>query len=200
MLRTFLAAGAALMVMAGACAAVAPAPGSRLAGHMAGKIDTGRTIVLEADVACPADRAYAMWSTSAGAQSFFAPNAEIGGLGAGYTVMFFPDDDPRGMTHGTAGAHVLAAEPGRFYAFEWVVFAGDALKGNNAPPYADESLRRPDPLPTWVELTFTPTSEGTHIAFRHYGFGEGALYAQSQAWFTRAWSGVLTQMRAACAR
>jgi hypothetical protein len=95
---------------------------------------------------------------------------------------------------------VLAAEQARFYAFEWVTFAGDTTKGEQAPPYAPEAQRRPDPLPTWVELTFTPAANGAHVAFRHYGFGEGALWAGSQAWFTRAWSGVLASLREACAR
>ena len=200
MFRIGLAAGVACLSSAlGACATI-PASGSRLAGNLPGKRDTGHTIAFEAEVACPPDRAYTMWSTTEGAESFFAPDAEIGAVGGPYTVAFFPADDPRGLTHGTAGAHVLAAQPSRFYAFEWVVFAGDMLKGDRAPPHADEALRRPDPLPTWVELTFTPKGSGAHVSFRHFGFGESALYQQSQAWFTRAWSGVLAQMQTQCAR
>ncbi|MDQ0465879.1 uncharacterized protein YndB with AHSA1/START domain [Caulobacter ginsengisoli] len=171
---------------------------SRLAGTLPSKRDTGHSIVLDVDVACAPARAYALWSTTAGVRSFFAPDAEIGGVGGPYTIIFFPQDDPRGLTHGTLGAHVLRAEPGRFYAFEWVVFAGDRLKGDNAPPYADETLRRPDPLPTWVELNFTPSGSGTHVAFRHYGFTDDVANRASQAWFTRAWSGVLEGMRAVC--
>ena len=162
--------------------------------------DTGRTIRLDTDVACSTARAYALWSTEAGATSFFAPAAHIGPVGGPYNIVFVPADDAAGVRHGTAGAHVLAAEPARFYAFEWVTFAGDTTKGEQAPPYAPEPQRRPDPLPTWVELTFTPTAGGAHVAFRHYGFGEGALWAGSQAWFTRAWGGVLAGMREACAR
>jgi hypothetical protein len=94
---------------------------------------------------------------------------------------------------------VLMRDPGRFLAFEWVVFAGDDKKGNNAPPYAPE-LRLPSPLPTWVELSFTATQGGTHVEFRHFGFGDTPLWKQSQAWFTRAWSGVLMQMKAHCAK
>lgn len=172
---------------------------SRLAGRLPGKADTGRSVRLEADVACPPARAYALWATSDGAQSFFAPRARIGAVGGPYEVMFFPDDDPDGRVHGTRGAHVLAAEPGRFYAFEWVVFAGDDRRGNNAPPYAEAALRLPATLPTWVELAFTPVGTGTHVAFRHYGFGPGALYERSRAWFERAWGGVLRQMVRRCA-
>jgi Activator of Hsp90 ATPase homolog 1-like protein len=185
----FLAAGPAL----------AQIEHSRLGGTLPGKRDTGHRIVLDAEVSCTPTRSYELWTTTAGARSFFAPSAEIGGVGGPYTIAFFPQDDPRGLIHGTFGAHVLAAEPGRFFAFEWVVFAGDRLKGDNAPPYAPEALRRPDPLPTWVELTFAPSAAGTHVAFRHYGFAGDSAYRASQAWFTRAWGGVLDGMRATCA-
>jgi len=101
--------------------------------------------------------------------------------------------------HGTAGAHLLAANPGRFIAFEWIVFAGDNKRGHSAPPYAPPEIRLPSRLPTWVEIGFQPTKDGaTHVHFRHYGFADGELWGQSQAWFTQAWSGVLSQMRTTC--
>lgn len=191
--------GLALVVLLAACATTGGE--SRLAGQLPGKRETGRMVALDADVACAPERAFAMWSSTDGVKSFYAPNAEIGGVGGPYTVMFYPDEDPRGLVHGTAGARVLAAEPSRFFAFEWVVFAGRDDKGQGAPPYiTDQSQRLPDPLPTWVELTFTPNPGGTRVRLRHYGFGAGADYARSRDWFERAWSGVLEGMRQACSR
>jgi uncharacterized protein YndB with AHSA1/START domain len=192
-----LPAGALAVCLMSTIAAQAETP-SRLAGRFPGKVDTGRTIALEAEVACDAGRAYRLWSTREGAERFFAPRAEVGDLGGPYTMAFFPAEDPRGLSHGTAGARVLEAQPDRFFAFEWVVFAGDARKGAQAPPYAEPALRERQPLPTWVELEFTPAAGGARVKFRHFGFGEGDLYAQSQAWFARAWSGVLQQMKKAC--
>jgi uncharacterized protein YndB with AHSA1/START domain len=169
--------------------------------HLPGKGASDRTILLSADVACSPDRAYAMWTDQDRVRAFFAPSARIEPRpGGAYTIAFFPSEDPEGRVHGTRGAHVLLAEPGRFLAFEWVVFAGDRNKGANAPPYAPATMRLPKPLPTWVELAFVPGGTGTRIAFRHYGFGEGPLWGRSQAWFTRAWAGVLDRMEAACAR
>ena len=166
-----------------------------------GKHETARTVVLSADVACPPDEAFRMWATEAGVRSFYAPAAHVDGtVGGRYTVMFFPAEDHEGLVHGTAGAHLLAADPGRFVAFEWITFAGDDSKGRNAPPYAPPAMRLPDPLPTWVEIALTPAGVGTHVEFRHYGFGEGELWGRSHAWFSRAWAGVLDQMRAVCAR
>ena len=192
--------GLALAVVLAACA-TASGGESRLSGRLPGKHDTGRTVALEAEVACSPERSFAMWSTTDGVKSFFAPNAEIGVAGGPYTVMFYPDEDRRGLVHGTAGARVLAAERGSFFAFEWVVFAGRDDKGPGAPPYiTDQSQRLPDPLPTWVELTFTPNAGGTHLRFRHYGFGASEDYARSRDWFERAWGGVLESMRQVCAR
>jgi len=165
-----------------------------------GKHPTARTVALEADVACTPARSWELWATQSGSR-FFAPDSRIEGrVGGPYTVMFFPREDPEGLVHGTAGAHLLAADPGRFVAFEWVAFAGDDTKGANAPPYALPERRLPDPLPTWVEIDFTAKGQGSHVAFRHYGFGEGELWGRSHAWFTRAWAGVLEAMKAACTR
>ncbi len=169
--------------------------------NLPGKRETGRTVVLSADVACPPAESFRMWATESGVRSFYAPAAHVDGeVGGRYTVMFFPAEDPEGLVHGTAGAHLLAADPGRFVAFEWVVFAGADNKGQHAPPFAPPAMRLPDPLPTWVEIALTPAGIGTHVEFRHYGFGEGELWGRSHVWFTHAWAGVLAQMRAVCAR
>src|SRR4051812_42846053 len=129
-----------------------------------------------------------MWTTPKGMTGFFAPAAHVVAKPGGpYTVVFFPAEDPEGRVHGTRGAHILAAQPDRFLAFEWVVFAGDRTKGGHAPPYAPPTLRLPKHLPTWVELQFTPAAGGTHVEFRHYGFGKGPLWDNSRTWFTTAW-------------
>jgi hypothetical protein len=188
------------LLLCASLAIAAPAAAAPRLHDLPGKHGTARTVALAADVACAPDRAYRMWASAEGARGFFAPAAEIDAAPGGrYTVMFFPDEDPRGLVHGTAGAHLLAAEPGKFIAFEWIVFAGDQSKGDNAPPFAEPALRLTDPLPTWVEIEFTPAGTGSHVEFRHYGFGEGELWGRSHAWFGRAWSGVLTQMQQACA-
>lgn len=167
--------------------------------NLPGKHETARTVVLGADVACPPDQAYRMWATEAGVRSFYAPAAHVDGtVGGRYTVIFYPDEDPERLVHGTAGAHLLAADPGRFLAFEWITFAGADNKGEHAPPFAPAAMRRPDPLPTWVEIVLTPVGAGSHVDFRHYGFGEGALWGRSHAWFGRAWAGVLASMRTVC--
>jgi len=175
-------------------------PNSMLMDAAAGKRDTGHSILLAAETKCSPQQAFDLWATSDGATKLFATRAEIGErVGGPYTVVFFPDEDPSGARHGTAGAHVLMRDPPRLLAFEWIAFAGDATKGDRAPPYANEKVRRPAHLQTWVEIKFKPNGIGTHVDFRHYGFAATAQWKASQAWFTHAWIGVLAHMKDVCA-
>ena len=96
------------------------------------------------------------------------------------------------------GARILASVPGRFFAFEWITFAGDASLGRNAPPIAAPDVRNESPVPTWVEIDLKPAVEGTRILFRHYGFRDGELWSASQLWLTHAWQRVLGGLGAAC--
>jgi len=165
---------------------------------MKGKITTTHTIELEKIVNAPPREVFKLWTSADGVKKFFAPDAHIGTRpGDEYTILFFPKEDPEGLVHGTKGARILELVPDKKLAFEWVTFAGDNLKGRNAPPYASPEIRNQDPLPTWVEMTFEEVPGArTRIVFRHYGFKDGELWEQSQAWFTRAWSMVLDQLAA----
>jgi uncharacterized protein YndB with AHSA1/START domain len=190
-----------LFVTAMSVGAASAAPESRLLGLTQGKSDAGRTIRLERQVACTPQRTFALWSTDDGVRTFFAPAAHIGqGVGDEYRILFSPDADPEGLSHGTKGARILASSPGQFLAFEWITFAGDASLGPNAPPVAPADVRNESPLPTWVEIELVPDGVATRVRFRHYGFREGDLWSASQAWFTRAWQRVLEGLDAACQR
>ena len=190
-----------IAMLAAASAQAVAESDSRLLALVQGKHDGGRTIRLEKTVACTPARTFALWSTDDGVQTFLAPGSHIGrGADDEYTVLFKPDDDPQGLAHGTKGARILASAPGRFLAFEWITFAGDASLGRNAPPLAAPDIRNESPLPTWVEIDFLQVAEGTRVAFRHYGFRDGELWSSSQAWFTRAWQGVLDQLARECVR
>lgn len=182
-------------------AAATPALAAHDATLMAGKAWTKQSITLRADVACTPAEAYALWTTAEGVKRFFAPAARIEARPGGeYTILFSPAKDPEGLSHGTKGARVLRAVPGRELSFEWITFAGDALLGANAPPVAPRSMRDTSPLPTWVDIELEALpGGGTRVHFAHHGFGDGELWAQSHRWFTRAWGGVLKQLEAHCA-
>ncbi len=192
--------GSILALVTAALQAPLPAPGA--GGLMKGKKRTDRTIRLEGVINATPAEVYRVWTTEEGVKSFFAPKAHIGTKpGDEYTIMFFPQEDPEGLVHGTKGARILEFEPGRRLAFEWVTFAGDEEKGDHAPPYAEPRLRNAFPLPTWVELTFTPVTGETNrtlVRFTHSGFGNGPLWEKSFHWFETAWAGVLRSLKTAC--
>jgi uncharacterized protein YndB with AHSA1/START domain len=171
---------------------------------MAGKIKTDRTIRLEKTVEVPPDQAFAMWATEAGVRSFYAPAARIDPRAGGrYEILFAPDKDPEGRSHGTAGARILKYEPGRALSFEWITFAADANLGVNAPPVVPRLERDEVPLPTWVELEFLPVDGrpgATRVKLAHYGFRTGGRWEESFAWFSKAWAGVLEAMSTASGR
>jgi uncharacterized protein YndB with AHSA1/START domain len=171
-----------------------------LATLMAGKERTDRTIRYEVTVEASPDAVYRSWTTAEGVRLFFAPDARIDARPGGrYEILFAPDQDPQGLSHGTTGARVLDAQPGKALSFEWITFAGDTRLGENAPPMAAPELRNARPLPTWVELSFSGAGEGrTRVTFAHYGFRRGGPWDRSYAFFERAWKRVLDQLVAAC--
>ncbi|HEX5864766.1 MAG TPA: SRPBCC domain-containing protein [Casimicrobiaceae bacterium] len=170
---------------------------------MDGKVKTQRTVALHVETQCSPEEAYALWTTTEGVKQFFAPAARIDARPGGeYTILFLPDKDPQGLSHGTKGARVLQTVPGKAFSFEWITFAGDASLGRNAPPLAPRSLRDATPLPTWVELEFAPLAGDrlrTRVQLTHYGFKDDALWEESYRWFSRAWAGVLAQLDKYCA-
>jgi uncharacterized protein YndB with AHSA1/START domain len=170
---------------------------------MAGKVKTERTVRLDVTVDATPAEVYRLWTTANGVKRFFAPDARIDARPGGeYTILFAPEQDPQGLSHGTKGARVLKLAPGREIWFEWITFAADTLLGTSAPPVAPRSERDVVPLPTWVELTFEPLEGGkrTAVHFAHYGFGDGARWEASYQWFSRAWAGVLESLKAECAK
>jgi uncharacterized protein YndB with AHSA1/START domain len=165
------------------------------AALMAGKTKTDRTIRYEATVQASPQEVYRLWTTPEGVRRFFAPDAVIDAQPGGrYEIHFSPEKDPEGLSHGTKGARVLRAVPGKALAFEWITFAADADLGDKAPPVAPPELRNARPLPTWVELSFAPEGRGTRVTFAHYGFRKGGLWDGSYAFFKRAWKLVLDQL------
>jgi uncharacterized protein YciI/uncharacterized protein YndB with AHSA1/START domain len=151
------------------------------------KSRTDRTIELDIVVNAPAADVFDLWISENGVKSFFAPGARIEPrVGGAYEIMFDPQNDPTGEQFGTRGARLLAMERGRRLAFEW-----------RGKPGMD-ALRR-EPLPTWVELIFSPANDDagkTKVTLRHFGFGQGAEWDEGFEYFgEKAWPHVLRQLQ-----
>ncbi len=157
----------------------------------AGKRRTDRSIEIQLVVDGAPREVYELWLSPEGLRRFFAPAARIDPvIGGRYEMVFDPQGDPEGERDGTKGARILELEPGAFLAFEWK--GRESMKEMNARP-----------LPTWVELSFTPV-EGeagkTRISFAHHGFGTGGTWDIGYVFFQGAWRAVLDSLKVFCAR
>lgn len=152
---------------------------------------SGREVVTEKVVRGTPREVFALWASAEGVRSFFAPDAVIEPrVGGEYTILFAPEHDPRGLSHGTKGARILAFEPGKRLVFEWIPFTARVIPGMPGPPVASAAERSGSM--TTVELTFTAKGRGqTLVRLRHRGFRDGALWEESQAYFARVWPMVL---------
>lgn len=176
---------------------------------MAGKVDTGRTITLEATVDAPPPAVFALWTTEQGIQSFFAPKAVIDPrVGGRYEIAFFPQFDPDGESAGTKGARILRFERDRALSFEWFTFVSSDLSavappGAAGPPLVPAAVRNVRPIPTWVDVSLEPITDQpgkTHLRLLHRGFRSGPPWDDSFEYFWRAWATVLGRLGARCAR
>lgn len=141
----------------------------------------------EVIVDAPVAEVWAAWSTSAGAQTFFAPRVDIElARGGRYEVWFSPDAPPG--QRGAEGLHVLAYVPGEMLAFEW-----------SAPP-AFPAIRERG-ASTFVVVQLAPAgARRTRVVLSHLGWGEGRDWDQVRAYFARAWDVVLGRLQTRFAR
>ena len=100
-----------------------------------------RSIEMTVVAEMPPDEVFELWTTTSGANQFFAPAADIGiEVGDPYVIIFDPEGDPEGAHHGTKGARIRSLEPGKHIAFGWTF-----------PPFGPEFNSKP--FPTWAEIT-----------------------------------------------
>lgn len=138
--------------------------------------DPPRRIVVDVDASAPLAKAWSMWTTKEGIESFFAPEAVIEPrVGGEYSIHFFPDNPPG--RRGAEGMIILAFEPEKRLSFTW-----------NAPP------AYPDARAQFTVVTVTFESKGTdktRVALVHDHFGEGDEWDRTFEYFGSAWSDVV---------
>ena len=141
-------------------------------------------IIYEAALPVSVDEAWAFWTTKEGLESFFAPEAIIEPEVLGeFSIHFFPGNAPG--TRGAEGMRILAIEPGDRLLFTW-----------NAPPHLPRTRAQ---LAT-VEVTFDALSDDeTMVTLTHGTFGRHEEWAQTRAYFERAWQVVLGRLQYAAA-
>src|SRR5258708_6229341 len=134
----------------------------------------GRWVRVEVSVKAPVAEVWRVWTTSEGAEEFFAEKANIRlAIGGPYEIQFEPKDE----RSGTKGLKILSYAPEEMISFQW-----------NAPPEMPE-VRNGG---TWVVVQMRPEgTDRTRVTVTHYGWKDGAEWDRAFAHFTRGWGDLI---------
>ena len=139
-----------------------------------------RAIRKEIAVPAPVAEVWQSWTTKAGIESFFAPEAEIDARpGGAFHVHFDPLAQP-GMK-GADEMRFMALQPMKMLSFDW-----------NAPPSLPEARGQR----TFVIVRLHDVDgRSTRVTLHHTGWGDGGEWDQAHAYFDRAWGNVLANLK-----
>jgi uncharacterized protein YndB with AHSA1/START domain len=137
----------------------------------------GRVVRVEGDINAPVSEVWRVFTTSQGAEEFFAQKANIGlAIGGPYEIQFDPNDE----RSGTKGLKILSYAPEEMISFQW-----------NAPPQFPE-VRNGG---TWVVVEMhSIDAHRTHVTITHLGWKSGAKWDQAYPHFQRGWSELMDRL------
>ena len=139
-----------------------------------------RAIDKEVVVPAPIQEVWQAWTTRAGIESFFAPEAEIDArVGGAFHIHINPYAEP-GMK-GADDMRYMALQAPTMLSFDW-----------NAPPSLPEVRRQR----TFVIVRLGAVDGGaTRVTLHHTGWGNGGEWDRTYAYFERAWGNVLSNLK-----
>lgn len=148
-----------------------------LHGQARSQPDSNRFVRVEGNVNAPLSEVWRVWTTSAGAEEFFAQKANISlAIGGPYEIQFDPADE----RSGTKGLKILSYAPEEMISFQW-----------NAPPEFPE-VRDGG---TWVVVEMRPADAyTTHVSITHLGWKSGPEWDKANAHFQRGWSELMIRL------
>ena len=139
-----------------------------------------RAIDKSVEIAATLDQAWQSWTTREGITSFFAPDAKIEARVGGPFQIYFDPGAPAG-SKGADDMRFMALQPQRMLSFDW-----------NAPPSLPEARAQR----TVVIVRFEPVNAATtRVSLHHVGWGDGGEWDRAYAYFDRAWSNVLGNLK-----
>lgn len=135
-------------------------------------------IHVTALVNAPVDEVWRVFTTSAGAQEFFAPKANIQlTLGGAYEIFF----DPTDATKSTQGMKLLSYSPGEMLSFQW-----------SGPPSLPE-VRNGG---MWVVVELRRESASTtRVELSHLGWKSGPGWDEAHPHMLRGWSDLMERLK-----
>jgi len=139
-----------------------------------------RAIEHEVTVAAPIDAVWQAWTSKAGIESFFAPEAEIDArVGGAFHIHMDPLAQP-GMK-GADDMRFMALQAPTMLSFDW-----------NAPPSLPEARQQR----TFVVVRLADVDgKSTRVTIHHTGWGTGGEWDKTFVYFDRAWSYVLGNLK-----
>jgi len=139
-----------------------------------------RAIDKEVVVLAPIQSVWADWTTTAGIESFFAPEAEIEArVGGAFHIHIDPYGEP-GMK-GADDMRFMALQAPTMLSFDW-----------NAPPSLPETRQQR----TFVVVRLVDVDgRSTRVTLHHTGWGDGGEWDKTFTYFERAWSIVLGNLK-----
>ena len=142
--------------------------------------DADRAVRVEATVNGPVSSVWDVWTTSAGAQTFFAPKTNIElRIGGPYEVFFNPADERMS----TRGRKVLSYAPKEMLSFEW-----------NLPLDLYPQLREER---TWVVVDLRQIDAShTHVTITQLGFKDGPAWDGAAQHMQRGWVEAVQRLKA----
>ena len=140
-----------------------------------------RSLRKQITVAAPLAEVWNAWTTTDGVTGFFGPAAKIEARVGGPYEVYFAPGQPEGL-RGSEGCKVHSLAPMKLLAFEW-----------NAPPTIPAI--RDSGVHTLVYVELEGVGPGlTRVRMTHTGWGVGAEWDKTYAYFDRAWDAVLSNL------
>ena len=154
-----------------------PAIGQKRSDGTPAESGVARAVRVEGTIKAPVCEVWRVWTTSEGAEEFFAQKAKIGlRIGGPYEIQFDPNDE----TSGTKGLKILSYSPERMISFQW-----------NAPPEMPE-VRKGG---TWVVVEMRPLGrDRTRVTVTHLGWKQGAEWDQAFVHFQQGWGQLMKRL------
>ena len=139
-----------------------------------------RAIDKEVIVPAPIAAVWQSWTTKAGIESFFAPEAEVDArVGGAFHIHIDPYAAP-GMK-GADDMRFMALQAPQMLSFDW-----------NAPPSLLEARQQR----TFVVVRlFDVDGKSTRVTLHQVGWGDGGEWDKTYAYFDRAWGNVLGNLK-----
>jgi uncharacterized protein YndB with AHSA1/START domain len=136
-----------------------------------------RAVRVEGTVNAPVEQVWRVFTTSEGAEEFFAQKANIElAIGGPYEIQF----DPKDERSGTKGLKILSYAPGEMISFQW-----------NAPPELPE-VRNGG---TWVVVEMKAVDANrTHVTITHLGWKTGPQWDQAYVHFQSGWGELMARL------